>query len=50
MAVPREPNYKTYKKGGLKYDRVELQLEVFDSDEVILDLIKKFLGDKIYGI
>jgi len=24
MAVPREPNYKTYKKGGLKYDRVEL--------------------------
>lgn len=27
MAVPRKPNYKTYTKGEIKYDRVELSLK-----------------------
>lgn len=27
MAVPRKPNYKTYTRGGIKYDRVELSLK-----------------------
>lgn len=27
MAVPRKLNCKTYKKGGIKYDRVELSLK-----------------------
>lgn len=27
MAVPQKPKYKTYTKGGIKYDRVELSLK-----------------------
>lgn len=27
MAVPQRPKYKTYTRGGLKYDRVELSLK-----------------------
>ena len=27
MSVPQRPNYKTYIRGGLKYDRVELSLK-----------------------
>lgn len=29
MAVPQRPKYKTYVRGGLKYDRVELSLNIF---------------------
>ena len=27
MAVPRKPNYKTYTRQGIKFDRVELSLK-----------------------
>ena len=27
MVVPRKPKYKTYTRGGIKYDRVELSLK-----------------------